>query len=273
MAAVGAGNGSGADNGLWIRRYQPAPQSRLRLVCLPHAGGAASYFLRFSQAFPSSVEVVAVQYPGRQDRRTERCIDNIAGLADEVFLALQPWADRPLALFGHSLGAVVGFEVARRFEAQPGATPIGLFASARRAPSLPSTDRIHLLSDDEIVAEIQRLDGTQSQLLMDEELLRMVLPAIRADYKAIETYAYQPGARIGCPITALVGDRDHKVAVDDARLWREQTRAEFDCQVFPGGHFYLAECQNQVVDAVLDRLGEWTGVGPGLGSAPGAPTR
>ncbi|MEV0698651.1 alpha/beta fold hydrolase [Saccharopolyspora sp. NPDC050389] len=236
-----------AEGQLWIRRFHPAPDAGARLVALPHAGGSASFYFPLSRALAPRVEVLSVQYPGRQDRRAERCIDDIGELADRLATELRQWADRPLALFGHSMGAVVGFEVARRLEV----APIRLIASGRRAPSTYRDERVHLCDDDGLVAELRKLSGTASGVLGDEELLRMILPAVRGDYRAAETYRGVPGAKVTCPITVLIGDDDPKVTLAEAEAWREHTDAEVDLRVFPGGHFYLAEHQEEVF-AVLD---------------------
>ncbi|WP_327313005.1 thioesterase II family protein [Streptomyces sp. NBC_01235] len=229
---------SPADDGLWCRRFDPAPEAAHRLVCFPHAGGSASYYLPVATALSPRVDVVAVQYPGRQDRRNEPLIDDIGTLADQVHQVLRGWDDRPLTFFGHSMGALVAFEAARRFERE-GSGPVRLFASGRRAPSRYRDENVHRRDDDGIIAEIKSMSGTDDRLLGDEELIRMILPALRGDYRAVETYRCAPGATVGCPVTVLVGDSDPKTSVDEAQDWEKHTTADFDLRVMPGGHFYL----------------------------------
>jgi surfactin synthase thioesterase subunit len=191
-----------ADNGRWIRRYHPQPDAPVRLVCLPHAGGSASFFFPMSRALAGTVEVLAVQYPGRQDRLKEPPIATIPLLADAVYDALLPWTDRPFAFFGHSMGAILAFETARRLEREKGLVAAALFASGRRAPATPRTETVHRRDDDGLIDEIRRLSGTDNQLLADPEIMRMVLPAIRADYRAAETYRLDADVRVACPIAA-----------------------------------------------------------------------
>ncbi|MFE2046290.1 thioesterase II family protein [Streptomyces sp. NPDC059477] len=237
-----------APDPLWLRRYHPRPDATARLVCLPHAGGSATFYRPVSAGLPDSVDVLCVQYPGRQDRRGEPCATSVQELADRITPLLLPHTDRPLLLFGHSMGATLGFEIARRLERDHGVVPHALFASARRAPSCPRDERVHLRDDDGLVAEMRALSGTDAAILDDEELIRMALPAIRADYRAAETYRYEPGPRLRCPVTGLVGDEDPKVTVAEARAWERHTDASFDLRVFAGGHFYLTAHQREILD-------------------------
>lgn len=239
---------------LWLRRFHPPPESGARLICFPHAGGSATYFLPLSAALSTSVDVLGVQYPGRQDRRSERAIGDMAALADEVFGVMRSLADRPLAFFGHSMGAVLAFEVARRFADEAAQVPLALLVSGRRAPSIHRNDQLHRKSDAVLVAEIKRLSGTDASLLADDEVRQMVLPAIRSDYRATETYHYRPGPKLSCPISAFVGDSDPRVTVDEAQAWRHHTAAGFRCRVFAGGHFYLNGQHADVVNAISEDI-------------------
>ncbi|MEU3224862.1 alpha/beta fold hydrolase [Streptomyces sp. NPDC006976] len=245
------------DTELWVRRFHPAPEQPYRLVCLPHAGGTASAFFSFSQALAAHADVLAIQYPGRQDRRHEPPITVTEELVDAIHQALRPWADRPLVLFGHSMGAVLGFELARRMEAES-EPPLGLIVSGRRAPHMPRPDSLHTKGDDALIAEIQQLAGTDPGVLADEEIVRMVLPAIRADFKAVETYRYRPDPgrdrALSCPLSVLTGESDPRVSLHEAREWREHTSGNFTFRSFPGGHFYLTPQQDAVTRAIADDL-------------------
>jgi surfactin synthase thioesterase subunit len=247
------------DSDLWVRRFHPAPDAPARLVCLPHAGGSASFYFPVSRHLSPAIDVLAIQYPGRQDRRTEKCVETVEALADHVVEAIRSWMDAPITLFGHSMGASVAFEVTLRLEAA-GITPSALFVSGRRAPSRYREEQVHLRDDDGLIAEIKALSGTESQLLGDEEVLRMVLPSIRSDYRAAETYRYPAdGTKVSCPIYALIGDNDVKSTVEEADSWRVHTTGEFTLRVFPGGHFYLNSSSGAIMDMIsahVDNVGK-----------------
>ncbi|GHC53160.1 thioesterase II family protein [Streptomyces flavofungini] len=237
----------------WVRRFHPAPGAATRLVCFPHAGGSATFYFPLSAAVSPAAEVLAVQYPGRQDRMNESCITDISTLVDRVTEELLPWADRPLTFLGHSMGATVAFEVARRLEAR-GIVLLGLFASGRRAPSRRREESVRLRDDQGLVEELRRLSGTDGELLADEAVLSMVLPAMRGDYHAIETYRYQPGPPLNCPVLALTGDSDPLVEVAEARAWAQHTVAPFRLRVLAGGHFFLSEHTETVAREITDHL-------------------
>ncbi|MFE0812911.1 thioesterase II family protein [Streptomyces sp. NPDC058794] len=240
----------------WIRRFHPSPERRCRLICFAHAGGSASAYHPLSAALAPEVEVLAVQYPGRHDRRGEALVDDLHALADLAHQAVLSWTGEPFALFGHSMGAVVAFEVARRMEASASAAPVRLFVSGRRAPSCHRPESAHLLSDDDLIGDVASLGGTESAVLEDQEIRRLVLPIIRNDYRAVETYRSVPDARLGrTPVTAFVGDGDPRATVEESAAWERHTSAGFDASVFPGGgHFYLSDFRAELTRRITDRL-------------------
>ncbi|MFE7619917.1 thioesterase II family protein [Streptomyces sp. NPDC057496] len=241
---------------LWIRRFHPAPEKPIRLVCLPHAGGTASYFFRYSQILAATADVLTIQYPGRQDRRHEPPLTTVSALADRIHRVLTPYHDRPLVLFGHSMGGILGFELARRMERE-GRPPSGLIVSGRRAPDIYAADNVHTRGDEALIAEMGTLSGTDPGVLADEEILRMVLPAMRADFKAIETYRYRPdgeGPALDCPLSVLTGASDPRVTLEQARAWRKFTNGPFTFRSFPGGHFFLTPQQDAVTAAIAQDL-------------------
>lgn len=238
----------------WVSIFRPSPDSAVRLVCLAHAGGSASFFFPVATALAPAVEVLAVQYPGRQMRRNEPGIDNITDYADQIFAALRHLDDRPIALFGHSMGAVLAYEVALRMREAQLPSPVRLFASGRRAPSRYRDERVNTATDEEVLAELRTLSGPNREILADPEVLAMFLPAIRSDYAAIERYRHQPGRLLDCPVTVLTGDADPRTTLDEARAWQEHTTGPFEMQVFRGGHFFHAERSSEVIALLARRL-------------------
>lgn len=229
---------SSADDNLWCRRYHPSRTAAARLVCLPHAGGSAPFFLPVASALSPGVDVVAIQYPGRQDRRAERPMTDVHALADRIHDVLLRQSPLPVTFLGHSLGAVIAFETIRRLEAS-GSPAAHLFASGRRAPSTHRDENIHLLDDNGILAEVRSLNGTAPSVLGDEEMMRAVLPSLRADYQAVATYRCAPGVTIGCPVTVLTGDADPRTTLSEARAWERHTTETCTVRTFPGGHFFI----------------------------------
>ncbi|MGC2997809.1 thioesterase II family protein [Streptomyces sp. G35A] len=241
-------------NSAWVRRFHPAPEAAHRVVCFPHAGGSASFYFSLSQMLSSDADVLAVQYPGRQDRRHERCVDSVAELADTLAGELWPWLDRPVTFFGHSMGGSVAFEVAARLEAR-GAALHALVVSGRRAPSRTRDEGTYLKDDAELLDQMVRLGGTDRRVLSDPELLRMVLPMVRSDYRAAETYRPAPGTGLTCPVHVLTGDADPQVTLDEAADWKRHTTGPCTVKVFPGGHFYLTGHMAEVAATVVSGLG------------------
>jgi pyochelin biosynthetic protein PchC len=251
------GNMTGAvtRNNLWLCPVRPVANAGFRLLCFPHAGGAGSFYRPVFARFPADVDVVAVQYPGRQERMAEPQVRDIASLADAVAAALSPgWTDVPFAFFGHSMGAIVAYEVAARMRA---AGPSRLFVSGRRSPSSFREEGVHKLGDKGLVADVLKLSGTSSALLNDPDVLAMVLPTLRADYRAIETYVPVAGTPpLDVPIEVLLGDQDPKVTTAEAESWRDHTTDTCQVHVLPGGsHFYLSENPEWTIEMVAAALG------------------
>ena len=226
----------------WISFRKPGPKTRLRLFCFPYAGAGALIFRTWSDCLPADVEVCPVQLPGRGTRMVERPYTQLSPLVEALAQALAPLLDRPFAFFGHSLGALVSFELARRIRRQYGVHPVRLFVSAGRAPQILHRGLpIHTLPDKEFLMELRRLNGTPSELLDHAELMELMLPLLRADFAVYETYQYSSEAPLNCPISAFGGLQDNKVSDSDLDAWRVQTSVSFSLRMFPGDHFFLQQ--------------------------------
>ncbi|KIF77593.1 hypothetical protein QR77_34665 [Streptomyces sp. 150FB] len=250
----------------WLRGYDERLDAQVRMVCFPHAGGSAAFYRPWHQGLPRRVELHAVQYPGRGERRTAPLVDDVRTMAGLIVDDLAPLLDRPLALFGHSMGAFVAYEAARILD-ERGAPPAHLFVSGQIAPGAPGDTRsgtvqthsrpdagIADADDEEVVRHLGRLGGTEAELLADPEMREIFLPYIRNDFRMLHSYRPTAGQPLTTPITALTGADDPMATPALAAEWRDLTSSRFALEVFPGGHFFLVSEQAAVLDFVATRL-------------------
>ncbi|GAB4585930.1 alpha/beta fold hydrolase [Nocardia sp. IFM 10818] len=243
----------------WLRELRPDPAPRTVLVCLPPGGGSVTAYRPLAQRFGAGTAVFGVQYPGRQDRLGEPAIPVLTDLAARIAGELLRWpATTPLALFGHSMGATVAYETARALESA-GRELTRLIVSGRPAPAFAEPGRLHLGSDDALIGELERLANDPSSVAVlraEPSLAELVLPPLRSDYQAVETYRYQPGTPLRCPLTTFVSTADPTTSIAQAEEWRDYTSADFDTATFSGGHFYLdlPENQSALAEAITRRL-------------------
>ena len=224
----------------WLGGAADSGDAPTRLFCFTHAGGGAAFFHPWRQALLPEIDVCPIILPGREARLRERPYTRIEHVLDPLLDALAPYLDRPFALFGHSMGSVVAYETARRLEAAAGPQPLCLFASGRRAPTLPARrEPLHRLQGDAFLAAVSTLNGVPEQVLRQPEVFTLFLPALRADFELNEVYTPLPGPRLHCPVSALTGDADPEVDLDEMAAWRAVTAGGFTLRVFRGDHFYL----------------------------------
>jgi surfactin synthase thioesterase subunit len=228
------------------------------LVVVPHAGGSAGLFREWPGALPADVEVWAVQYPGRERRIGEPPARDITGIAEAVAAAVAPLLDRPAGVFGHSMGATVGYEVLRlleRREPERAGRIAHFFASARQAPHVPRERWMHLLPDDELCEVLIGHGGMNAVVFAEPELRELFLPIVRNDYRIAETHVPTPVAPpLAVDLTVLTGADDASVDPAAAARWAEVTTGAFHHEVLPGGHFYLMPERDAVAGLVAARL-------------------
>ncbi|WP_433665924.1 thioesterase II family protein [Nocardia sp. CA-136227] len=225
----------------WTRRMRAGKPGQPTLVCFPPAGGAAGGWRALANHIVDGVAVYAIQYPGRRDRIGEAPIGSLTELADQVAEALEPLLGAELAFFGHSMGATVAFETALRLEAR-GRRLSPFFVSGRTAPSEPPPDKTIETDDATLITEMERLANdprSVAVLRTDAALAAAVLPSVRNDYHAIESYVHIPGEPLNCPIVGLTGADDPVVSPVQLERWRAHTTGAFELHIFPGSHFYL----------------------------------
>jgi surfactin synthase thioesterase subunit len=224
----------------WISYRKPHTQARLRLFCFPYAGGAASIFRTWADELPPEVDVCPIQFPGRESRLTEQPFTEFTSLVQAMTRYLQPYLNIPFAFFGHSMGALISFEFARYLRQQYYLSPVQLFISGCSAPQVFDFGRrIHDLPEPEFLQEVRQLKGTPDEVLEHPELMQLLLPVLRADFGAVETYTYTPGEPLDCMISVFGGLKDEEVSREDLEAWQQQTRGAFNLRLFPGDHFFL----------------------------------
>lgn len=249
------GNISAGPATLWFRTFQQVAAPRLRLVCFAHAGGAASAFRLWHKELPGDIEVLGVQYPGRQDRLLEDPVEHMDVLVDAISAAFPPLLTGPVAFFGHSMGASVAHEVAVQLEQRYDHPLTRLFVSARPAPHRLLPDERHLFSDEYLAKELHRLGGADADLADDPEMRELIMPAVRADFTLVANYGPQSSIRtVGAPIDAFAGTHDPEASGEDMRHWADVTRSGFACRTFSGDHFYLQQRRTELLRHIAERL-------------------
>jgi medium-chain acyl-[acyl-carrier-protein] hydrolase len=249
----------------WIVRPRPLPDAKLRLFLLPHAGAGASFFRGWADAFSPQlgVEVCAVQLPGRETRMREPPFDRWEPLVAALSEALVPHLDLPYAVFGHSTGAMVGFELARTYRRSGRPLPVHLFPSGRPAPHLPRMLFTYDLPDEGFIDSVRELGGIPEEVLAHRELMGLVLPILRADMAVNELYEYREEPPLDVPITVYGGLADPRAEVEHLEAWAQHTTAAFRTHIFPGDHFYLTTGRHQVLDTLARDLAETVRTLPG----------
>jgi medium-chain acyl-[acyl-carrier-protein] hydrolase len=236
---------------LWFPVLRRVPQARLRLFCFPYAGGSASAFGRWPEQLPAGVDVRPVQLPGRWNRLGETPLRRFDDMVRAIGEVLPSCLDRPFAFFGHSMGALLAFALARQLRARGLPQPRTLFVSGHRAPHLPDAlAPMAGLSDEAFIEALRAFHGTPSEVLEQPDLMRVLLPAIRADFEACRSFAYEPAPPLSCPVIVLGGNEDPESAGDLLDAWSRHTIAKTLVQRFPGDHFFIHSAEALVLSAL-----------------------
>ena len=224
----------------WLFPVKQVRNSSLRLFCFPYAGASGQVFAAWAPLLPENVEVWALQLPGRASRVRERSLRSIRDLAAATVDAIDPLLDRAFVFFGHSMGSLVAFQAARHLRAHAKPAPVALILSGASSPELPPVgEQLHKLPKESFKARLRDFEGTPPQILDCEELLEIVLPALRADFEASETYSPDEEAPLNVPLIVFGGENDPDVPLDHLEAWRPYASRDVIVQQFPGGHFYL----------------------------------
>ncbi|QUI29515.1 thioesterase [Streptomyces alfalfae] len=239
----------------WFAQSEPADEPGIRLFCLPYAGGNASAYRTWRDLAPEHVRVHPLELPGRGTRWNETPVSRMPLVTGMLADVLAGHLDRPYALFGHSMGGLIAFELARTLRERGLPQPAHLFVSGSAAPDVPRTRRpIHAAPDAEVIEELRFLGGTPPELLADAALMELVLPALRADFCLLETYEYRALAPLTVPLTVFGGQADPLVASAQLHLWLRQARDHSRLVILPGEHFFLHSAVRDVLATVTDAL-------------------
>lgn len=257
VAASAAGN--------WVVSTRSVSDPAARLFCFPHAGGSYVAFSGWRERLPTDVEVISFCYPGRLRLIREAPLTDLRTLVAELDTAISGLLDVPFVFLGHSLGALVAFELSRHLRSKNGPQPAALILSGRAAPQLPRRlPDLHRLPPDELLVQLRALEGLPPELEQNEEFLSLILPTIRADLQMHETYAYDEQPPLDAAILALAGSSDPQATPPDVEAWKCQTTSAFSFRTFPGGHFFLFSVRDELLAMVGQALPEWLR-GPGDG--------
>jgi len=228
-----------------------APDTRVRLFCLPYAGGSAYVFRDWSAPLAGAARIWPAELPGRGARLHHEPLDDVGAVVDDLLPSILPAAGQPFAFLGYSYGALLAFELARRLEYRYGLTARHLFVAAMRAPTWPSPGPPQSrLPDRELDAYLCDLGGTPEEVLANEALMSVMHPIVRADLRAVEGYAYRPLPRLSCPVTALGGTSDAGVSAASLRAWRACTDGRFTLRMLQGGHFFLHAARDELLQII-----------------------
>jgi len=256
MLQRGASGGRRAEaSSRWIMTQPAASTPRRRLFCLPFAGGGASSYRGWGRWLPSDLELCALQLPGREARFGEPLLRDMEAMVEGTLQAVAPLRDLPFAFFGHSMGAVIAYETARRLAELGGPQPGLLAVSGRAAPFLTGKmPPMHELDDAAFVEGLRRLEGTPAEVLENAELMELILPVLRADFRAIETYRWREGPPLRAPLLVLGGESDPDTDPASLQAWAEVTQGGCRSELLPGGHFFLNEQRERVLALLREEL-------------------
>lgn len=239
----------------YLAYHKPRPHATLRLFCFPYAGGNSLIYRGWEAGLPAEVEVCPVQLPGRGNRLREPAFRNIRPLAENAARALRPLFDKPFAFFGHSMGAMIAFEIARLLRAESGPRPAHMFLSGRQAPQIPPTSApTYDLPEPEFIEELRRLNGTPPEVLAEPELMRLMMPLLRADFEVVETYDYREEPPLDIPFSVYGGVSDGEVSREELEGWCRQTTAPCVLRLFPGEHFFIHTARELLLQTITREL-------------------
>ncbi|HVN52767.1 MAG TPA: alpha/beta fold hydrolase [Anaerolineaceae bacterium] len=243
------------DTTSWIPSGANPPDSGINLFCFPYSGASASIYHSWVRSLPAPLSVFPVELPGHGRRLAEPLQTSLKSLVETIAAGLLPHLKSPFAFFGHSMGALLSFELSRYLRAHDGLEPRYLFLSGHPAPQLRSKERpVSSLTDVELINRLRELNGTSEEVLACPELRDLLLPILRADFSVCDNYQFVPGEPLNTPMTVIGGLQDPFVSNEDLRAWKEHTRGSFQVSFLPGDHFFLKADASRLLERLARDL-------------------
>lgn len=228
--------------------------NKIKLFCIPFSGGNAYSYAGFAKYLPENIELCNLELPGRGKRITDPLLHSIDEMTEDLFMQIKNKIDGHYAIFGHSLGALLGVTLCRYIAAEGMKLPLMFFPSGYTAPSLIEPDNKHSLPDDQFINMLKEMEGTPDELLEDKSFIEFFLPVIRADFQAISDYNYTPKkSPLDVPICVMFGS-DEDISDEDAAAWQQETDNTISIHRFEGGHFYIFDNTEKICDLIAEKI-------------------
>ncbi len=234
----------------WIK-LSKGENDHFRVFCFPYSGATAQVFRPLTQLLPEGVSVYSYELPGRGRRFNEEIPGTLAEIIEEAFLSINRIIDRPYIFWGHSLGGIIGYEMARHIRTNNHPLPKHLFVTGIRAPQVPKREKdVYDLPRDEFIEKIKEMGGTPEEIFNHEEMLDIMIPILKKDFKIYEMYRFTPDMPMPFPITAIGGLDDKFVSKEDLEQWSVHTSSLFDMHMLAGDHFFIFDNMNNIAQSI-----------------------
>jgi medium-chain acyl-[acyl-carrier-protein] hydrolase len=239
----------------WLSRWREQPEATITLFCFPYAGGSSSTYRLWQGLLPEWIDVAPVQLPGRGERLSEPPFHRMSEMVEVLGRELTPYFHKPFAFFGHSMGALIAFELTRWLRRNKQTLPAHLFVSGRRAPQIPEAiEPSWHLPEEQFIERVRQLNGTPQEVLQHPELMQLLIPLLRADFAVCETYEYHAEPPVECALTVFGGDEDAEAPREYLTPWREHTSAKFKLHMLRGDHFFVQTAHVESVRIIAEEL-------------------
>ena len=239
----------------WVDTRYLNKNALIRIFCFPYAGGDSREYYSWNKYLPEEIDLCPIQLPGRGTRFHEPLRDDLNDIIEELSYELTPMINSRFVFFGHSMGSMIAYELAANLYNNFNVLPLHLFVSGARAPHIPRRRKpIFNLPDDEFISELEKYDGTPKEIIENNEVMELVLPILRNDFKLVETYKHVNKIKLNCPLTAIGGIDDNEVTHEDISAWNEYTHHQFSLHKLPGGHFFIKQSQKMLLQLLSKKL-------------------